>query len=461
MKICRVNEEAFKEFDLDSQMILKGFEHTKGLVACGAPEITDEPGREFIISVVIPEELESGDKRKFNKGSLSVIQDFPIPLMWQPALDSGHAGAVIVGKITSAEVNTSEENGVGGIVNARGVFDTGVWAKEAQRLVAGEFLRHASADMDMFELAVGDEDKEKDEKDLTEVDKARVIAVTLVSKPAFHESTIKLLPLFEEEEEPLELNPDGVFEAMDEQDYDSVLIASAAPMYPPDEWLEDPHLHAPTPLTVTDDGRVYGHIATWQTNHIGMAGKIKPPHSKSKYEYFRTGVVRTERGNDVPVGHITLTGGHADGSLSATAAIKHYDDTKSAVCDVAVGEDRFGIWVAGSMRPEVTESQIRSFRASAPSGDWRPINGRLELVAVCQVNVPGFPTLRAVTASGAIMSLCAAGTYDLVQMKKDSLEDRVTALENTVNKQHMDAQVASAQEELNKLRFSLIASALN
>ena len=88
MKICRVNEEAFKEFDLDSQMILKGFEHAKGLVACGAPENTDEPGREFVISVVIPEELESGDKRKFNKGSLSVIQDFPIPLMWQPALDS-------------------------------------------------------------------------------------------------------------------------------------------------------------------------------------------------------------------------------------------------------------------------------------------------------------------------------------------------------------------------------------
>jgi hypothetical protein len=228
-------------------------------------------------------------------------------------------------------------------------------------------------------------------------------------------------------------------------------------MYPPEEWFIDPHLSQPTPLTVTDDGRVYGHIATWNTNHIGMAGKIKPPHSKSNYQYFRTGTIRTEEGTDIPVGHITLTGGHADGYLNATAAIKHYDDTNSAVCDVAAGEDRFGIWVNGAMRPDVTEAQVRAFKASAPSGDWRPINGRLELVAICQVNVPGFPTLRAVTASGAILSLCAAGTYDLVQMKRDSLEDRVAALEDTINQQ----QVNEAQEALNKLRLGLIASALS
>jgi hypothetical protein len=452
MIITKINEEELKNLDIDSAMIEKSFAHAQGLVACGVPEETGEAGREFVIPLVIPEETESGDKRVFVDGSLSVVNDFPIPLMWQPSLAPGHDGAVIVGKITSAEVGVDEESGLVGIKNARGVFDTGAWGKEAQRLVTGGFLRHVSADMDMFEAA--NEDAE-DENSIRKVNSARVIAVTLVSKPAFHEAHINLIPLPIEYEEPLEVDPpDGVYEDM--EDLDSVLLASAAPMYPPEEWFADPHLDKPTPLTVDDHGHVFGHIATWNTNHIGMAGKIKPPHSKTNYQYFRTGVVRTEEGNDIPVGHITLTGGHADGHLSAAAAIKHYDDTNSAVCDVAAGEDRFGIWVAGALRPDVTEAQIRAFRASAPSGDWRPIHGRLELVAVCQVNVPGFPTLRAVTASGSILSLCAAGTADLVQIKRDTLEDRVAALEDTINSD----KVNKAQEAINNLRLSVIASAL-
>ena len=450
MKISRVNEEEFKAFDLDSHMISEGVRHAQGLIASGYPEETGEEGRSFYIPLLIPEDIESGDGRVFDKDSLSVVDDFPLPLMWQPFLDSGHDTAVIVGKIFAAEVGETDD-GVRGIVGVHGVFDTGVWGKEAQRLVAHEFLRHVSADMDTFEGAAEDENPDE----IRHIKQARVIAATLVSKPAFHEAKIFLDPIYDDE--PVELNPDGVYEAMDDQDYDSVIVASAAPMYPPDDWFKNPHLNGPSPITVDDDGRVFGHIATWDTNHIGMAGKVKPPHSRTNYKYFRTGVVRTDSGEDVPVGHITLTGGHADGSLNAAAAIKHYDDTKSAVCDVAAGEDRYGIWVAGSMRPDVTEAQVRSFRASAPSGDWRPINGRLELVAVCQVNVPGFPTLRAVTASGAILSLCAAGTSELVQMKRDSLENRVAALEDTIN----EAKINEAQEALNVLRTSVIASALS
>ena len=91
-------------------------------------------------------------------------------------------------------------------------------------------------------------------------------------------------------------------------------------------------------------------------------------------------------------------------------AVKHYDDTASAFCDVHAGEDAYGIWVAGALRPNVTAEQVRAIRAAAPSGDWRPINGRLEMVAVCQVNVPGFPVTRARVASGHVYALVAAGT---------------------------------------------------
>ena len=60
--------------------------------------------------------------------------------------------------------------------------------------------------------------------------------------------------------------------------------------------------------------------------------------------------------------------------------------------------------------------QLRAIRAASVSGDWRPINGNLELVAVCAVNVPGFPIPRTRVASGQPVALVAAGTEELVRI---------------------------------------------
>lgn len=194
------------------------------------------------------------------------------------------------------------------------------------------------------------------------------------------------------------------------------LVASVIPVKPPARWFRDPKLRELTPLTVDPTGRVYGHVAGWNTTHIGLAGSVKPPKSRSKYAFFKTGVVECDNGDMVDVGQITLTGGHAPIEASAQAAVKHYDDTQSGVMDVTVGEDRHGIWVAGALRPTVTPEQIRSIRASGVSGDWRPINGRLELVAICSVPVPGFPIPRARVASGRPVALVAAGSEPLVEL---------------------------------------------
>jgi hypothetical protein len=210
------------------------------------------------------------------------------------------------------------------------------------------------------------------------------------------------------------------------------MVASSIPTVPPADWFTNPSLEGPTPLTVTDEGRVFGHIAAWHVDHIGMSFGTKPPRSKSGYAYFHTGVVRTDNGKDVPVGQLTLAGGHASLEASAIDAARHYDDTGSAIADVHAGEDKFGIWVAGSLRPGATPEQVRVLRASAPSGDWRPIKGSLELVAVCQVNVPGFPIARARVASGQVYALVAAGAQVLAKMKADPLSElsaRIAKLE--------------------------------
>jgi hypothetical protein len=100
-------------------------------------------------------------------------------------------------------------------------------------------------------------------------------------------------------------------------------------------------------------------------------------------------------GSRVRTGKISLGTGHAQLGLAAGAAKEHYDNTGSAVADIVVGEDNYGIWFSGAVRPDVDDTSIRAFRASAVSGDWRTIGGGLEMVALLAVNTPGFPVPRA------------------------------------------------------------------
>lgn len=222
--------------------------------------------------------------------------------------------------------------------------------------------------------------------------------------------------------------PDGVyqdvtgFSGMIRHPGTMALTAGGYPLNPPSGWFSNPKLSTLTPLTIDDHGRVFGHIAAWHTSHIGMAGGVKPPRSKSNYAYYRTGVVKCDDSKMVDVGQITLTGGHAPINAGVAKAVAHYDDTASAIMDVAAGEDKHGIWVAGALRPDVTDAQLRSIRASSVSGDWRPINGKLELVAVCAVNAPGFPIPRARVASGAPIALVAAGIEPLIEI---AMNDRI------------------------------------
>lgn len=216
------------------------------------------------------------------------------------------------------------------------------------------------------------------------------------------------------------------------------LTAAGGPLFPPADWFKDPQFDRPMPITVTADGRITGHIAAWHTDHIGMPNEArKPPHSNSNYAFFKTGVLRTDDGEDVQVGQLTLAGGHAPLTAGADEAVKHYDDTSSAVADITVGEDAYGIWINGGVRPGVTDEQIRALRASAPSGDWRPIGGVLELVAVCQVNTPGFPIARAMVASGEVTALVASGASYMYGLQQEqnlhidlaSVDARIAELE--------------------------------
>jgi hypothetical protein len=172
------------------------------------------------------------------------------------------------------------------------------------------------------------------------------------------------------------------------------LVASGAIKAPAD-WFKNPNLTEPTHLTVTEDGRVFGHIAEWSSCHIGYDGVcVAPPMSQCDYAYYASKRVLLDDGTEARTGVLSLGGGHAKGNLGFTAAIEHYDRTSAGVADIAVGDDEHGIWAAGWMRPGWTEKQAYDLRASDVSGDWREVRpGQMELVAALAVNVAGFPVV--------------------------------------------------------------------
>jgi hypothetical protein len=240
---------------------------------------------------------------------------------------------------------------------------------------------------------------------------ARVRMATLCDCPAFIDAGITVTPAADDD-----ASLSAEMEQMAAENSGEYLVASAYPVAPPAEWFENPGFTAETPLQIDDNGRIYGHAATWGTFHIGFAGqRIEAPRSMANYAYFRTGVIRTAEGADIPIGQITLGTGHATGDLGELDARSHYDHTGTAACDVACGDDGYGIWVAGALRPGVTDEQVRELRAAALSGDWREIGGNLELVALLAVNTPGFmvPRMSAMVASGSVRSLVASAAFGI------------------------------------------------
>lgn len=364
-------------------------DHWRALVAAGEqlPAWESAPAIAFVGQP-------TSDRRQLEPGGES-FRSFPQPLMLQTETAFGHDGAVIAGRIDHAEVQ-------GEHVVARGVFDSGDTGAEAHRLVSNQMITGVSVDLGEIEveteiLAMDDDGWVTDWLD--RFTSWEVMGATLTPWPAFADAAIKLAGEATEEDDA------------EAEDDEPAIAAAGGPAAPPVEWFADPQFDEPTAMVVTDDGQIYGHIATWGTCHIGRQGTcITPPRSATDYSLFTTGYVSCEDGCHIPTGVLSLGGGHADLRLNAREAAAHYDNSSTGVADVAVGEDDFGIWIAGAVRPGVTEEQVRELRASSPSGDWRALGGNLELVAVLAVNVPGYPVPRSRVASGEPQALVAAAT---------------------------------------------------
>lgn len=386
--------------------------------------------------VIAREGEQTGDGRLIEVGALR-WDELPIPLRVAFKDVGGHDGAEVCGRIEAVERRDN------GDIYATGTFDLGsAVGTEAYRQVSEKMSNGVSIDTDdvtfrimaKADLAAADDDTdaspEADEEgrvkvasmsssdEVTVIESARLRAATLVAVPAFASARVYAAGQVPAPAEPSEsgenADSDADFARSEDADRRSrdALIAAAIPTAPPESWFKDPGLTGPTALVIEDDGRVYGHIAAWGTCHIGQIGKcVEPPTSPSNYAYFRTGALQTAEGTSVAVGHLTMDTGHAGPRDSASQAAAHYDNTGYVFADVAAGEDAYGIWVAGSLRPGIPAERVRIARSAPISGDWRTIRGSLELVGALAVNVPGFPVPRpkGLLASGEVKSLQASG----------------------------------------------------
>lgn len=413
--------------------------HLAGDTTDGEQEL--EPGAAWD-SVLVIEGVETPDLRMMEKGSLD-WRDVPLTLMGMIETAFGHDGAQVCGRIDEISRNKSNE-----IIGA-GVFDTGEFGMEIQRLVADRTLRGVSVDVIAHEIEFrepeGYDGPPMDEWDLIwdgvmVVLKGTILGATVCPMQAFDDADIAIAASCEvirESGKPIVLrftfpfdaatitaaaSPEkaGLVEPSPETGSVNFVItdgvtasaAGLAPVHPPAEWFAIAEADEPTPITVDDDGRVYGHAALWGTCHIGLPGCTTPPRSESSYAYFNLGEVVTAEGSRVSCGKITLGTGHADLRASRQQAMEHYDDTGTVVADVVARDGKHGPWVCGALRPDVDAARVREFRAAPVSGDWRPTNGHLELVGLLSVNVPGFPVPR----QKALAASLGDGDYETVAL---------------------------------------------
>ena len=193
----------------------------------------------------------------------------------------------------------------------------------------------------------------------------------------------------------------------------ALTAAVATRTAPPAELFANPHFDGPTPVRVVErDGFLHysGHVATWGVCHIGFPGQcVTAPRSKTSYSYFHVGSTAVADGTRIPTGKISLGGGHADDRAGFRAALEHYDSTSSCVADVRAGEDQYGIWVSGVVRPGLSAERIEELASAPLSGDWRRVGGNLEMVAALAVNTPGFGVPHVAKRDGELVSMVAAG----------------------------------------------------
>lgn len=341
-----------------------------------------------------------------------------VPLMFQTETEYGHMGAELAGFVESFSQS-------GGTVAAQGRFyntEVGIAFRDAllgDRRFGVSVDPTEAVDVDEhFECTEWDDDGFCENGEWSVIFLAYEIGgVTGTPFPGFEEASI----ILSTEQSAASRQP--------------VRAALSIPTAPPREWLmlAEPRpgrqflgdldgddvlvdqvgadgevLGSAVPLTIRDDGLVYGHLTWWGQCHIGepwgQGVCASASMSRNGYADFLTGHVICADGTDVPTGMLVVGCEHSS-AFDAAGVRDHLAHAGMGWASVRVVDGEYGPWLSGVLRPDLSEAQVRVLRSLSLSGEWVG-----ELAGILAVNAPGLPVQRALAAS-AFASIADAASF--------------------------------------------------
>lgn len=390
--------------------------------------------------ILIVEGIETGDGRFFETNSLS-WDDGPWPLKFDLA-ESDHT-APVIGSIERIWRDGSNIRGAGSIDIESDNDEVRRWASRAVELLeAGAVGVSIEADSQELEVRVDkaiydawaeemeawmegnvpDEPEEKDGRVVVErwrfndwlevTTAARIRAAAIVDVPAFAEAELvaAVIALAASSAPNAFANPKfGLTGDADDR------LVWQTPQRPeePGGWG--------CPLTITEDGQIYGHATLHSRCHGAYQECLTAQALGASLSQWLVG---DATGTGLPTGPIILNTTHGVTADGRPKGHDHLANTGSAVADVAAGVDHHGVWVAGRVRPGISDREMAALRGSALSLEWHRIGARLQVVGCLAVNSPGYLIQRrGMAASFTTGASCCEG---------QSLEEKVDTLEAIV-----------------------------
>lgn len=332
-----------------------------------------------------------------------------VPLMFQTENEGGHYGAELVGFFTDLSLQ-------GGTVNARGRFyDTEIARQAHDTLLDGR----------RFGISVDPSEKVEADYDFTCIEwDDQGFCLAGDESVIFHAyeiagATMCPFPGFEQASVVLDSSPGTALPSQ------PMRASLSIPTAPPRDWmtLPEPVLGAPfvdalagddvlveqldnrgavvgyaCPLTIRDDGLVYGHLTYWGQCHTGnpwgpgMCASAEP--SADEYRVFHSsGSVKCDDGTEVPTGRLVVGCEHSE-FASPEEIRDHLAHAGMGWANVRVVDGEYGPWMCGVLEPSLTPQQVATLRALSMSGEWIG-----ELGGILSVNASGLPIQRKMAAS--------------------------------------------------------------
>lgn len=193
--------------------------------------------------------------------------------------------------------------------------------------------------------------------------------------------------------------------------FESIQAAAPAAMHA--DWFQPIQTDGVVKFTISDEGRMMGHLFTWDSCHrsFAAAGRCLAPtflRDDPNFADFHVGEARLDNGQRLRVGTLTFAANHADDLPKATPAelIDLMENTGTQLGPVRLYVDKFGLQASGQLFDDVSATEAARALAGFPSYDARRIGGRLRLYGLHVVNTPGHPIYE--EADGQVVRMVAS-----------------------------------------------------